>query len=87
MRATVDVLIESASISVQQLTESTGLPLARVEAIVAGRWLPKPAERDVVAAALGVDVKDIQWGHSTNPRNIRYFRFGLREDFQDDGNS
>jgi hypothetical protein len=52
-----------------------------VLAIVDGRWLASPAERAAIAAALGVAVETISWGHTMNPRNVRYHRFGLKEDF------
>ena len=35
----------------------------------------------VTAVALGVSVETISWGHTMNPRNVRYHRFGLKEDF------
>jgi hypothetical protein len=28
-----------------------------------------------------VGVDQISWGHTMNPRNVRYHRFGLKEDF------
>ena len=39
---TIDVLIESAGVSLEQLAAVTELPVERVEAIVDGRWLPRP---------------------------------------------
>jgi hypothetical protein len=78
---TIDVLIESAGLSLEQLAEATELPIDRVEAIVDGRWLAGPSERAALAAALGVAVDAISWGHTMNPRNVRYHRFGLSEDF------
>ncbi len=78
---TIDVLIESAGVSLEQLATVTDLPVERVEAIVEGRWLPRPAERAALAAALGVEVDAISWGHTMSPRNVRYHRFGLSEDF------
>jgi hypothetical protein len=53
-----------------------------VAAIADGRWTPSPDERSRIAAAFGVQVSDVSWGHSMNPRNIRYHRFGLPEDFR-----
>jgi hypothetical protein len=43
--------------------------------------LPGPADRERIAKAFGLDVKDISWGHTMNPRNVRYRRFGLKENF------
>ena len=84
MRFTIDVLAERAQVSVKQLAERSGVPTTRVEAIVTGRWLPKPADRERLAAALGVQVDDVEWGHSISPRNVRYHRFGLSEDIRDE---
>lgn len=78
---TIDVLIESTGFSLEQLAEAAELPIERIEAIVDGRWLPRPTERAALASALGVEVDAISWGHTMNPRNVRYHRFGLSEDF------
>jgi len=37
--------------------------------------------REKLAAALGLPVTEISWGHTMSPRNVRYGRFGLKEDF------
>jgi len=85
---TVDVLLDQSGMPLEDLAERAGLPLKRVEAIVFGRWTPSPQERQRVAAALSVPVEDIVWGHMMDPRNVRYRRFGLKEDFQrKDGNN
>ena len=78
---TIDVWVESTGISLPELAESADLPVERVEAIVDGRWLPGPPERAALAAALGIAVDAVSWGHTMNPRNVRYHRFGLSEDF------
>ncbi len=78
---TIDVLLEELGWSVDQLAGKCDLPGGRVAAIVDGRWLPSPQERQQIAAALGVDGATISWGHTMNPRNVRYHRFGLKEDF------
>jgi transcriptional regulator with XRE-family HTH domain len=78
---TVDILLEQRSLSIEELADLCGLPPQRVLAIVDGRWLPSPAERQQIATALGVAVDQVSWGHTMNPRNVRYHRFGLKEDF------
>jgi transcriptional regulator with XRE-family HTH domain len=78
---TIDVLLEETDTTLDELAARTGLPIDRVAAIADGRWTPSPAERQKLAAALGVSVTDISWGHTMNPRNVRYHRFGLKEDF------
>ena len=78
---TIDVLLEDLQWSVDELAARCELPADRVAAIVDGRWLPSPQERQKIAAALGVDGATISWGHTMPPRNVRYHRFGLKEDF------
>jgi hypothetical protein len=78
---TVDVLLEELNLSIEELAEKSGILADRTLAIVDGRWLASPAERAAIAGALGMPVDGISWGHTMNPRNVRYHRFGLREDF------
>jgi hypothetical protein len=78
---TLDVLVEELGMPLDDLAARCGMEPERVAAIADGRWLPSPAERQRVADALGVSVAEISWGHTMNPRNVRYHRFGLKEDF------
>ena len=78
---TIDVLFERHELTIEDIAERSGLSSDRVEAIVCGRWLASPQQRSAIAGAFGVEVNEIDWGHSMNPRNIRYHRFGLEEDF------
>jgi hypothetical protein len=78
---TIDHWLEEKQIRLDDLAAAAGLPVARMEAIADGRWTPSPDERVKVATALGVPVAEISWGHTMNPRNVRYHRFGLKEDF------
>ena len=78
---TIDLLFEESSLSLDEIAQKARLLPERVEAIVLGRWLPSPAERERIAAAFGLSADDIAWGHSVAPRNIRYHRFGLPEEF------
>jgi hypothetical protein len=82
---TLDVLLEELELPFDDLATRCGMLRERLEAIVDGRWLPSPAERQRVADALGVPVDEIAWGHTMNPRNVRYHRFGLKEDFNREG--
>ena len=68
-------------VSIEDIAERARLPLERVVAIAEGRWTPSPHERDRIAEAFGMPVSDISWGHTMSPRNIRYGRYGLKEDF------
>jgi transcriptional regulator with XRE-family HTH domain len=74
---TVDQLFEEANLTVEDVAEQSKLTAERVEAIAMGRWTPSPSERQRIAAVFGVSVESISWGHTMDPRNIRYRRFGL----------
>jgi transcriptional regulator with XRE-family HTH domain len=78
---TVEHLFELTGLAIEDIAERAGLPVERVAAIAEGRWTPSPDDRARIAAAFGVEVTDVSWGHSMNPRNIRYRRHGLRENF------
>jgi hypothetical protein len=78
---TVDFLVEETGLSFDDIAQASGLMVERVVAIAEGRWTPSPLERERIAAAFRVPVEGISWGHSVNPRNIRYRRHGLKEDF------
>lgn len=78
---TVDILFDDTELTVEDVAERTGLSFERVEAIALGRWTPRPDERAKIAAAFDVSVDDVSWGHTMDPRNVRYRRFGLKEDF------
>lgn len=78
---TVDVLLEDLDMALDQLAQAAGLTMERAEAIADGRWTPSPDERERIARAFNMDVTQISWGHTMNPRNVRYRRFGLKENF------
>jgi hypothetical protein len=78
---TIDLLFEESQLSLDEVAERARLEPARVEAIAVGRWTPSPEERRRIAAAFEVPVDEVSWGHSMDPRNIRYHRFGLKENF------
>ena len=78
---TVDILFEESGLMVEDVAARSSLPEERVEAIAVGRWTPSPHERKRIAEAFGVSVDEISWGHTMDPRNVRYRRFGLKEDF------
>jgi transcriptional regulator with XRE-family HTH domain len=77
----IDRAFEEAGLPLEELAARSGVSRQRLEAIVTGRWLPNPEERERVARALGREAQDISWGHTMDPRNVRYRRFGLAEDF------
>lgn len=78
---TIDLLFEETGLSIEEIAERSKLECERIEAIAVGRWTPSPDERQRLAAAFGVMIDDISWGHSMAPRVIRYHRFGLRDGF------
>jgi transcriptional regulator with XRE-family HTH domain len=78
---TIDLYFEETGLGVEDVAAKSGLSPDRVEAIALGRWTPSPAERKKIAATFGVDVTMVSWGHTMDPRNVRYRRYGLKEDF------
>jgi len=78
---TVEHLLELTGMSVEELAAKAQMPIERAIAIAEGRWTPSPQERQQIADAFGCPVSEISFGHTMNPRNIRYRRFGLRENF------
>ena len=66
----VDDLCRQQEIPIERLSMESGLDPGRVQAIYLGRWTPSPAEREKIAAVLGVDVKEIAWGHKTPIQHI-----------------
>jgi hypothetical protein len=84
---TVEHLFELTQLTLPELAERSGLPIKRVEAIVVGCWTPSPKERQRIAAAFGVPVEEVSWGHTMSPRNIAWIRYGLKENFarEDEG--
>ena len=79
---TVDALMDDFQFTVEDLAERSLLATDRVAAIAMGRWTPSPVEREKIAESFELDIADISWGHTLDPRNIRYRRFGLKEDFK-----
>ena len=78
---TVDVLFDESGLWIEDIAQRSGLVEERVEAIALGRWTPSPEERRRIADAFSVSIDEISWGHTMDPRNVRYRRFGLKEDF------
>ncbi|REJ70341.1 MAG: XRE family transcriptional regulator [Planctomycetota bacterium] len=80
MKRALDQLIVEAQLSLEQLAEKAKLPSERVAAMLDGRWTPSPRDREMLAAAFGLSPDEIIWGHTMDPRNVRYRQFGLEED-------
>lgn len=82
---TVDLLFEELDVSVEEIAERSNIPFKRLEAIAMGRWTPSSVERQRVADAFGVAVTEISWGHTMDPRNIRYRRYGFDDSDKSSG--
>ncbi len=78
---TVERLIEETGVTADAIADRSGLARARVQAIIDGRWTPSPKEREKIAAAFGVKLNEISWGHTMNFRNVTYHRKGMKESF------
>jgi transcriptional regulator with XRE-family HTH domain len=78
---TVEHLLEQTGLTIDDIAQRAGMDVERAAAIADGRWTPSPRERERIAAAFGVRVEEISWGHTMNPRNVRYRRHGLKENF------
>jgi transcriptional regulator with XRE-family HTH domain len=69
-KTTVAQLCQQHGLDSRQLAEKCGLDEPRVAAIILGRWLPSPAERDAIAAVFSVPRDQIVWGHTTPVQHI-----------------
>jgi transcriptional regulator with XRE-family HTH domain len=78
---TIDLLFEESGLTIDEIAARAQLSIERMEAIADGRWTPGPDDRRRIAAAFGIPVEEVSWGHTMDPRNIRYHRFGLKENF------
>ena len=63
--------MEEAGMSVDQLVAAAGLDAKLVKAIVSGNYTPSPSERRRLAAAIGVSIDDIAWGHAVPVQHLR----------------
>jgi hypothetical protein len=57
--------------SIGQLVAAAGLDAKLVKAIVSGNYTPSPSQRKCLAAALGVAIDDISWGHTVPVQYLR----------------
>jgi len=78
--ATIDSLFETSGLSVEEVAQRSGVSEDRVYAIAVGRWTPSPEDRQKIAAVFEINEKDVGWGHTVDPRNIRYRRTGISGD-------
>ena len=70
MAASVADLCLEQELTVEQLTEQSGLEESRVTAIILGRWTPSPQERRKIADVFDLEPDQIAWGHKTPIQHI-----------------
>ncbi|MBI3407155.1 MAG: helix-turn-helix transcriptional regulator [Planctomycetes bacterium] len=63
-------LIAERGISLTQLIEASALDRRIVEAIARGQYTPSPQQRQRLAAALGVAVEQVAWGHQVEVAHV-----------------
>lgn len=62
--------LAETGLTIAELTERSGLDGRVVEAIAAGRYTPSPAQRQRIAATLGIPADDIAWGHASSVESL-----------------
>lgn len=70
MAISVHDLCVKHNLTLEQVSERSGLELTRVQAIYLGRWTPSPAEREQIAVVFAVSKDEIAWGHKTPIQHI-----------------
>ena len=63
--------MEETGIGLEQLVSASGLEDKVVKAIVSGNYTPSPSQRQRLAAALGVSIEEISWGHAVTVEHLR----------------
>jgi len=63
--------LEDSGMTADELAVSSDMEKKLVRSIVAGNYTAGPADRRRLAAALGVSVEDIAWGHSVPVEHLR----------------
>ena len=63
--------MEQSGVSVDQLAAAAAIDPKTVKAIATGNYIPSPAQRQRLAAALGVPKGEIAWGHTVQVQHMR----------------
>jgi len=66
----VSAWMAERGLTLEALEKAAGLDQRVLEAIVNGRYTPSPAQRERVAAALGVAKEQIAWGHTNEVMHL-----------------
>jgi len=56
--------MEETGMTIGELVAAAGLDAKLVKAIASGNYTPSPSQRQCLAAAIGVSIDDIAWGHA-----------------------
>jgi transcriptional regulator with XRE-family HTH domain len=56
--------MEEVGMTIEELVAAAGLEAKLVQAIASGNYTPSPNQRQRLAAALGVEIDEIAWGHT-----------------------
>jgi hypothetical protein len=67
---TVAEWMAERQLSLAKVVESSGLDERVVDAICHLRYTPSPQQRQRIAAALGVEMSQIAWGHENQVRHV-----------------
>jgi transcriptional regulator with XRE-family HTH domain len=57
--------------SSDQLVTASGLDKRLIKAVVSGNFTPSPAQRQRLAAALGVSIDEVSWDHAVSVQHLR----------------
>jgi hypothetical protein len=63
--------MEETGMGLDRLVAAAGLDAKLVKAILSGNYTPSPSQRQRLAAALGVSIGDISWGHAVPVEHLR----------------
>ena len=67
----ITTYMDELNMTIEQLADASKLERQIVKAIVAGQYTSSPSQRERLAAALGVSVDEIAWGHTVEVQYLR----------------
>jgi ribosome-binding protein aMBF1 (putative translation factor) len=67
----IAVYMDERRMSVPELAAASGVDAKVVKAIAEGNFTPSPVQRQRLAAALGLAVEEISWGHAVPVQHLR----------------
>ena len=69
MKTLAECLAETG-LTVEELVRVSGLDTKDVKAIVSGNYTPSPAQRQLLASAVGVSKDEIDWEHAVEVQHL-----------------